>query len=123
MQHPVTKPFADDDSRHHHHSGGAMKSAMERFGPWVIPIIITIIVIVFNAGGDRQMAVATAKAAQEEARAVRSEMDLKYARRDQVDALKEMFSQRLDQSDKKLDEAKEELRRLRTTIEMQGRGR
>jgi hypothetical protein len=121
MQHPVTKPFADDDSRHHHHSGGAMKSAMERFGPWVIPIIITIIVIVFNAGGDRQMAVATAKAAQEEARAVRSEMDLKYARRDQVDALKEMFSQRLDQSDKKLDEAKEELRRLRTTIEMQGR--
>jgi vacuolar-type H+-ATPase subunit I/STV1 len=119
----VIKPFAEDDSRHHHHAGGAMKSAMERFGPWVIPIIITIIVIVFNAGGDRQMAVATAKAAQEEARAVRSEMDLKYARRDQVDALKEMFSQRLDQSDKKLDEAKEELRRLRTTIEMQGRGR
>lgn len=121
MQPPATRPFAEDDSRHHHQSGGAMKSAMERFGPWVIPILITLAAVLFNAGGDRQMAIATAKAAQEEARAVRSEMDLKYARRDQVDALKEMFSQRLDQSDKKLDEAKEELRRLRTTIEMQGR--
>lgn len=118
MQQPENPEKPDHD-----HFGGAMRSAMERFGPWVIPIIITIAAILFNAGGDRQMAIATARAAIDEARAVRSEMDAKYARRDQVEALKEMLTQRLDQSDKKLDETKEELRRLRTTIEVQGRVR
>lgn len=119
--HPEGRHENHSHKAEHDHHGAAMKSAVERFGPWVIPIILTVAVMLFNAGGDRRMAIDTARSAQDEAKAIRLEMDQKYARRDQVEALKEMFTQRLDQSDKKLDETKEELRRLRTTIEMQGR--
>lgn len=101
--------------------GAAMRSAFERYGGWLIPIIITIATLLFNAGGDRQLALATAHSALEETKAIRSEIDSKYARRENVEALKEIVQQRLDQSDRKLDETKDELRRLRTSIEMMGR--
>lgn len=94
-----------------------MKTAFERYGGQIITILIVLFGWIFIAGGDRRTALDTAQTALNRAEALERELKTNYVQKEMLIRIEAMINQRMDGLDRKSDETREELRRIRTALE------